>query len=411
MYQAVLYLLLLAALSPVWWAAGQLAARFKAPRITGYILAGVASGPYALGALSAEGLEVLSPVDRLSLSLIALAAGAELQVAELRKIKRQVRASHSLWSAEHWRSWSIHTLHWKTHNLSLGNMQEPEPSPLQVTWITLGISGCTWVLVFPCALALASYLPFMAAVPPHTVTAMATLLATLAVARSPASAVRSAGLGMMRGTGLGAFVGVCNCILSLHVHALHVHECGLGVKSSSSWAGPVQIAVLKETEGKGPYCSLVMAVVVLKDVLVFVCFALNIELAKAVRASWAFCLARWLQRAVLLGCSHYGYTLARQQAAPRGKSNRSGYSFVGAGQQGGAVDEREPPARAAGEHHHLYNSGGSGWLRAERNAAAAAGGGAAEPYTPHAAPQRARQVRADSWVAVCAGRGTIERTP
>lgn len=44
----------------------------------------------------------------------------------------------------------------------------------------------------------------------------------------------------------------------------------------------VQIAVVKETEGKGPYCSLVMAVVVLKDVLVFVCFAVNIELAKAV---------------------------------------------------------------------------------------------------------------------------------
>ena len=45
----------------------------------------------------------------------------------------------------------------------------------------------------------------------------------------------------------------------------------------------MQIAVLKETEGKGPYCSLVMAVIVMKDVLVFMCFALNIEFARVVR--------------------------------------------------------------------------------------------------------------------------------
>ena len=43
-----------------------------------------------------------------------------------------------------------------------------------------------------------------------------------------------------------------------------------------------QIAVLKEVEGKGPFCSLVMAVVVVKDVIVIVAFALNIELIRAV---------------------------------------------------------------------------------------------------------------------------------
>ena len=76
-----------------------------------------------------------------------------------------------------------------------------------------------------------------------------------------------------------------------------------------------QIAVLKEIEGKGPYCSLVMAVVVVKDVLLFAAFAVNIELAKVVsvtaaqavavlRASRAFCAVssvhcrrcRWAQR-------------------------------------------------------------------------------------------------------------------
>lgn len=43
-----------------------------------------------------------------------------------------------------------------------------------------------------------------------------------------------------------------------------------------------QIAVLRETEGQGPYCSLVMAVVVVKDVLVFVAFAANLEVASSV---------------------------------------------------------------------------------------------------------------------------------
>ncbi len=40
--------------------------------------------------------------------------------------------------------------------------------------------------------------------------------------------------------------------------------------------------MLKEIDGKGPYCSLVMAVVVVKDVLLFAAFAVNIELFRAV---------------------------------------------------------------------------------------------------------------------------------
>ena len=44
----------------------------------------------------------------------------------------------------------------------------------------------------------------------------------------------------------------------------------------------LQIAVLKETDGRGPFCSLVMAVVVVKDVVTFVCFAINMEIAGVV---------------------------------------------------------------------------------------------------------------------------------
>lgn len=45
------------------------------------------------------------------------------------------------------------------------------------------------------------------------------------------------------------------------------------------------MAVLKETEGRGPFASLIMAVVIVKDVVVFVCFAINIEMADAVSLS------------------------------------------------------------------------------------------------------------------------------
>lgn len=44
-----------------------------------------------------------------------------------------------------------------------------------------------------------------------------------------------------------------------------------------------QIAVLKELDGKGPFCSLVMAVVVVKDVVVIIAYAINVELIRVVR--------------------------------------------------------------------------------------------------------------------------------
>lgn len=46
--------------------------------------------------------------------------------------------------------------------------------------------------------------------------------------------------------------------------------------------------MLKETEGRGAYCSLVMAVIVVKDVVTFLGFAINIELLQAVSAYHLF---------------------------------------------------------------------------------------------------------------------------
>lgn len=40
---------------------------------------------------------------------------------------------------------------------------------------------------------------------------------------------------------------------------------------------------MRESDARGPFCSTVMAVVVVKDVLLFVCLAMNLEFANMVR--------------------------------------------------------------------------------------------------------------------------------
>lgn len=77
-------------------------------------------------------------------------------------------------------------------------------------------------------LALAPYVPFTSDMTPQQLYVVCSLCATLMIARSPASA----------------------------------------------------IAVLQESGGKGPFCSLVLTVVIVKDVLTIVLFSINIELAR-----------------------------------------------------------------------------------------------------------------------------------
>ena len=55
------------------------------PHLTGYLLAGVAAGPYVLNLVDTHTVEKLSPINTLALSLIALAGGAELDFAQVRK--------------------------------------------------------------------------------------------------------------------------------------------------------------------------------------------------------------------------------------------------------------------------------------------------------------------------------------
>lgn len=59
--------------------------RFSLPQITGFILAGVLCGPYIFKFLSIEDVRELQLLDGLALSLIALTAGGEMRITELRR--------------------------------------------------------------------------------------------------------------------------------------------------------------------------------------------------------------------------------------------------------------------------------------------------------------------------------------
>lgn len=68
----------------------ELLAPLGLPHLTGYLLAGIASGPYVLRLVDEHTVKNLSPVNTLALSLIALAGGAELDMAAIRRASRSL---------------------------------------------------------------------------------------------------------------------------------------------------------------------------------------------------------------------------------------------------------------------------------------------------------------------------------
>jgi Kef-type K+ transport system membrane component KefB len=126
---------------------GDVLSRFKVPKITGYILAGIVFGPYAFEFVDAATVEDLKLIDDLALTFIALAAGGELRLERLRQRRRSIT--------------------------------------LTVLFLTvvvfLGVS--TFVL------AARPLLPFLDDRSMAEVMAVAALLGIIAVARSPASAI------------------------------------------------------------------------------------------------------------------------------------------------------------------------------------------------------------------------------
>lgn len=68
----------------------ELLAPIGLPHLTGYLLAGIAAGPYVLRLVDEHTVKNLSPVNTLALSLIALAGGAELDIASIRRTSRSL---------------------------------------------------------------------------------------------------------------------------------------------------------------------------------------------------------------------------------------------------------------------------------------------------------------------------------
>lgn len=66
--------------------------RLKLPQITGFILAGILSGPYVMKFLNTLDVKGLQLIDGLALSLIALTAGGEMRVKRLRESARAISA-------------------------------------------------------------------------------------------------------------------------------------------------------------------------------------------------------------------------------------------------------------------------------------------------------------------------------
>jgi Kef-type K+ transport system membrane component KefB len=69
---------------------GKITGRFKLPQITGFIVAGIICGPYLFGFLSRNDVQNLQLLDGLALSLIALTAGGEMRLKELRSRFRTI---------------------------------------------------------------------------------------------------------------------------------------------------------------------------------------------------------------------------------------------------------------------------------------------------------------------------------
>ncbi|MEJ2216787.1 MAG: cation:proton antiporter [Gemmatimonadota bacterium] len=65
--------------------AGTATRGFGLPGVTGYVLLGILVGPFALGILSPPMVELLRRIDEIALALIALTAGGELRMADLRR--------------------------------------------------------------------------------------------------------------------------------------------------------------------------------------------------------------------------------------------------------------------------------------------------------------------------------------
>lgn len=126
---------------------GRAATRLRLPLITGFLLAGVLTGPHVLEILSSQQVSRLRFVDEIALAFIAFAAGAELHYRELRQQLRRI---------------------W---------------------WITLGIVATSYALTVPTIVWGAGTAPFLQGMGERERLGVGLVTAAILVSRSPSSLI------------------------------------------------------------------------------------------------------------------------------------------------------------------------------------------------------------------------------
>ena len=126
---------------------GEGTSRLGLPKLTGYLFAGILLGPDMLGYFTRESVESLRFIDELALTFIALSAGLELRVQDLRK------------------QWRV------------------------LSGLITGIPLVVFSLIFSFIFFAGSGLGLLPTLPPGQKALLACLLGTLAIARSPSSTV------------------------------------------------------------------------------------------------------------------------------------------------------------------------------------------------------------------------------
>lgn len=144
---AIVAVLAGAVLSPFSYYAGLAARALQLPQITGYLASGIICGPYVLNLLTHEALSELNIIEGACLAIIGLAAGAELNLLELQRLKKPV------------------------------------------TSITLAICSFTWALCYGTFMLLGAHVPVLPGLDSLHLVAVASLGSTIMMARSPASAI------------------------------------------------------------------------------------------------------------------------------------------------------------------------------------------------------------------------------
>ena len=122
---------------------GSLVASAGLPRLTGYLIVGILAGPSVFGMVSVGAVEDLALIDSFALALIALLAGGELKLSQLR------------------------------------------PQARNILYVTLAVTGVVWAGMALLMLVISPLVPFLSALPFSGVLAVALILGIWAANSSP----------------------------------------------------------------------------------------------------------------------------------------------------------------------------------------------------------------------------------